>query len=99
MGLLKKVIPLIMVASIAMFGCASDDEKKVSHFEKGRAYFEKGEYKSAALEFKNAIQIDPQFVQAQESLGETCLKLGDPRGRLPRTRRWQSLILKIRPLS
>jgi Tfp pilus assembly protein PilF len=49
---------VILVASFAIYACSSDEEKKVSHFERGKAYFEKGEYKSAELEFKNAIQID-----------------------------------------
>ena len=43
----------------------SDEEKKTAHFEKGKIYFEKGEYKSAELEFRNAIQIDPEFVSVQ----------------------------------
>ena len=40
--------------------CASDEEKKTAHLEKGKEYFEKGEYKSAEIEFKNAVQVDPQ---------------------------------------
>ena len=70
---------LIALAFIAI-GCSSDGEKKASHLEKGETYFEIGEYKSAELEFRNAIQIDPEFVDAYERLGETYLKLGDPRG-------------------
>ena len=32
------------------------------------------------MEFKNAIQIDPKYVDAYEKLGETNLKIGDARG-------------------
>ena len=61
-------------------GCSANEEKKASHFKKGQTYFEKGDYKSAELEFRNAIQIDPEFVAAYESLGETYLRLVDPHG-------------------
>jgi Tfp pilus assembly protein PilF len=77
---LFQVAALLMALSVVVAGCSSDEEKKASHFEKGETYFEKGEYKSAELEFRNAIQIDPDFVDAYERLGETYLKLGDPRG-------------------
>ena len=63
--------------SIVVSGCASDDEKKQSHFEKGQTYFDNGEYKSAELEFKNAVQIDPRFLDAHLRLAETYMKMGD----------------------
>jgi len=71
---------VIFVACFAISACSSDAEKKISHFEKGKAYFEEGEYKSAELEFKNAIQIDSQYVDAYMTLAETSLKLGNPQG-------------------
>ena len=83
---------LIALAFIAI-GCSSDGEKKASHLEKGETYFEIGEYKSAELEFRNAIQIDPEFVDAYERLGETYLKLGDPRGAF----REYSMVAKLDP--
>ena len=75
-----QVFFFLMVSALVFPGCSSDEEKKTSHFEKGEIYLQKGEYKSAELEFRNAIQIDPEFVDAYERLGETYLKLGDPRG-------------------
>ena len=74
-----KIIYLFVVFSM-LFSCASNEEKKVTYLEKGKAYFEKGEYKSAELEFKNAVQIDPKYIEAYSRLGETQLKLGDPQG-------------------
>ena len=59
---LKKVFITILFMSIVVSGCASDEEKKQSHLEKGQAYFDKGEYKSAELELKNAVQIDPRYL-------------------------------------
>ena len=66
----------IRIALHLMYGCSSDEEKKVAHYEKGVSYFNKGEYKSAELEFKNAAQIDPEYIDAYAKLGETYLKLG-----------------------
>ena len=66
-----------LMAAVALSACSSDEQKKQSHFAKGKEYFDKGEYKSARIEFKNAVQIDPRFAQAHLMLGETSLKLGD----------------------
>ena len=77
---MKKLHYLGLVAVLMftiVWGCSSDEEKKLAHVEKGNAYFEKGEYKSAELEFKNAVQIDPEYVAAHVKLGETYLKLGN----------------------
>jgi hypothetical protein len=54
---LKQLLIFILFTITITSGCASDEEKKLSHFEKGRSYLEAGEYKSAVLEFKNAIQV------------------------------------------
>ena len=72
-------LPVVLMLLI-IWGCSSDEEKKLSHFEKGNAYFEEGSYKSAELEFKNAVQIDPEYVAAHVKLGETYLKLGNSQG-------------------
>ena len=74
---LKIIFLLFAFATLAFWGCASDEEKKISHFQKGNAYFENGEFKSARLEFKNVIQIDAKYMAAYLMLGETNLKLGD----------------------
>jgi Tfp pilus assembly protein PilF len=80
MGRWKQILVFSVLVVLVVYGCASEEEKKRSHFEKGKAYFEKGEYKSARIEFKNAIQIDPEFTEAYIQLAETNLKLGDARG-------------------
>ena len=58
MGRMKIFLLMFLFVFATMFGCSSDEEKKVAFLEKGKAYFEKGEYKSAELEFKNEIQIE-----------------------------------------
>ena len=62
MANLKKAVPFILfiiVFSVILPGCSTDEEKKQKHFEKGTAYFNNNEFKNAEIEFKNAVQIDP----------------------------------------
>jgi len=89
----KSVFLLILIISLTLFSCASDEEKKAAHYEKGLAYFEKGDYKAARLEFKNAIQLDPKYTLAYEKLGETELKLGDAQGAF----RAYSIVAELEP--
>lgn len=71
---------LVLLVSLVVGGCASDEEKKLSHYERGVGYFDKAEYKAAEIELKNAIQIDPQYTAAHSKLAETYLKMGDAQG-------------------
>ena len=77
MGCTNRSIISLLIIFLALTGCASDEEKKLAHYNKGSEYFEKGDFKSARIEFKNAIQVDPDYVDALMQLGETSLKLGD----------------------
>ena len=61
----------LMLFIFILAGCASEEEKKQSHFKKGQAYFENGHYKEAQLEFKNAIRIDPRYLAANIQLAKT----------------------------
>ena len=76
----ENIFLLFLITALTMFGCSSDEQKKVAHYEKGLAYFDNGEFKSARLEFKNAIQIDSKYVAAYQKLGEANLKIGDAQG-------------------
>ena len=49
--------------------------RKQKYFHSGQQYFEKGKYREAAIEFVNAIKIDPRYAEAHHQLAETYLKL------------------------
>ncbi len=75
-------------------GCSRDPNvRKQKYFESGQRYFEKGKYREAAIQYSNAIQVDPRFANAHYQLALTYLKLGEA------TRAFQQLgrTLEIEP--
>lgn len=74
-------------------GCASKEEKLQSHIDKGKNYFDKGEFAAAEIEFKNAIQINPESVEANRQLAETYLKAG----KVPEAFQQYSMVIKLDP--
>mgnify|MGYP000208561162 FL=1 len=50
---------LVLCSTLMLTACAEDDPQKF--IEEGKALFEKGEFKSARVQFKNALQINPQL--------------------------------------
>jgi len=53
---------LALSVAIALAGCAEDDPQQF--IQQGKALIEKGEIKSARVQFKNALQINPQLPEA-----------------------------------
>jgi len=70
----------ILVVFFIAIGCQSEQEKKEAFFNSADKYYAEKEYKKAEIELKNAIKIDPEYVQAYYLLAETMVKLGDLRG-------------------
>ncbi|PYX57670.1 MAG: hypothetical protein DMG76_11070, partial [Acidobacteria bacterium] len=75
------VVRLLLVCSLAatlFTGCSRDPNvRKQKYFESGERYFARGKYREAAIQFSNAVQVDPRFAQAHYQLAETYLKLRD----------------------
>ncbi|WP_321413103.1 tetratricopeptide repeat protein [uncultured Desulfobacter sp.] len=70
---------MVLVLLILVAACGSPDEKKMAFFEKGKKLLESGDVVTARLEFKNAIQIDPDFAQAYHYLGKAELRSKNPK--------------------
>jgi tetratricopeptide (TPR) repeat protein len=63
------VILLSVVTSLS--GCASNPEKaKLKYLAAGQDYMAKGLYGDAAVEFRNALRLDPRFVDAYYQLAQ-----------------------------
>ena len=61
------VLPLLVVA-----GCKRDPQvQKRNLVEKGTSYYNQGKYREAAIEYENALQIDPKFAEAHFGLAES----------------------------
>jgi cellulose synthase operon protein C len=69
----------ILIVIITLFlACSRDPNvRKQKYFESGQHYAEKGKYPEAAIQFANAIQVDPRFAEAHYQLARTYLRLQD----------------------
>src|ERR1700751_1193208 len=68
---------LVLAMAITSFVACSRDPnvRKQKYFESGQRYFEKGKYREAAIQFSNAVQVDPRYAEAHYQLAQTFLKL------------------------
>jgi tetratricopeptide (TPR) repeat protein len=71
---------LIMAFSALVLAACSRDPniRKQKYFESGQKYFKEAKYRSAAIQFENAIKIDSKFGDAHYQLARTYLELQDP---------------------
>jgi len=65
-------IPQLLVLLVA-FGCSGSPQKFIPN---GNHYFEQGKYAEAAIEYRNAIKVDPNSADAHYRLAVTKTKLG-----------------------
>lgn len=73
----------VLAAVLAISACtASPQAKKQRFYESGNRYFSEGRYQESAIEYRNAIQIDPRFADARLKLAESYARVGDARGAL-----------------
>lgn len=61
----------------ALAGCSKDPNvRKQKYLESGERYYEKTQFREAAIQFQNAIQVDSNFAEAHYQMGRTAMKLG-----------------------
>lgn len=76
-------IPVILLAGLlALAGCDSAEERVISHHERGVALLEEGSAEKAALEFRNALRIDANFLPSRMAYAKLLLAEGSIRGAL-----------------
>src|SRR5579864_3487357 len=77
----KAILSLATVTALFLTSCAGNPEKaKLSYLEKGKAYMKESAYSSAAIEFRNALKIDPKYTEAYFQLAQADLGQRDGRG-------------------
>lgn len=67
--------------SLLLSACARDPQKaKAKYLAEGQKYMKKGQYGDASVEFRNALRLDPRFVDAYYQLAQADLAQRDWRG-------------------
>ncbi len=69
----------LLALVLMLGGCASDEKRLAEFMERGEAYAEQGLNEEAIIEFKNALQIDPNDAPAHEALSMVYLAASLPR--------------------
>jgi cellulose synthase operon protein C len=73
---LQEAAVAVCLVLTLLSGCSRDPNvRKQKYLESGQRYFDKGQYREAAIQFENAIQVDDRFAEAHYKLGLTALKL------------------------
>ena len=66
---------LLFAAVISLSGCANPEKAKVEHISRGEAFLKEAKYQEATLEFRNAIQIDDNSIEAHWGLARAYEQL------------------------
>lgn len=75
-GRFRLAVVAVCVLGVLLTGCSRDPNvRKQKYLESGERYFDKGEYREAAIQYQNAIQVDQNFAEAHYRLGLTASKL------------------------
>jgi tetratricopeptide (TPR) repeat protein len=90
----RSILALALVAGL-LSGCSYFDPnaRKLKYYNSGQNYFQKGQYQEAAIQFTNAVKVDPGYADAHFQLGESFLKLQ----RLDRAYQELSRTVELRP--
>ncbi len=69
---------ILVLTALALVSCASDPQKaKAKYLAAGQGYMKKGQYGDAVIEFRNALRLDPRFVEAYYELAQADLAQHD----------------------
>jgi len=69
----------ISLVSTALSACSGVDARKHEFLERGQTYYNNKNYDKARVELRNALQIDPKFVEARYLAGQVAEKRNDIR--------------------
>src|ERR1041385_7985331 len=73
----KKICRWVFYALVGtlLLGCSRDPNVRKQRFlQSGEQYLKDGKYREAALQFQNAIQLDPRFAEAHYQLAQCYLR-------------------------
>lgn len=67
---------IVLCCVFAVIGCSSSEDRAQSHYERGVELAEQGEPVKAALEFRNALRLKNDHIEALFALGEVQERQG-----------------------
>ena len=71
----SRLILSLALITVLFAACSRDPNvRKQKYFQSGQRYFENGKYSEAAIEFVNALKIDPDYADAHYQLAESYIK-------------------------
>ncbi|MGI8836160.1 MAG: tetratricopeptide repeat protein [Pyrinomonadaceae bacterium] len=62
------ILAILLAATVSIGGCSNPEKAKAEHLTKGEAYLKDSKFQEAALEFRNAVQIDDKLPAAHWGL-------------------------------
>lgn len=62
------LLSVLLVALVSLGGCRNPEKAKAEHLNKGEAYLTESKFNEAALEFRNALQLDDKLAAAHWGL-------------------------------
>jgi tetratricopeptide (TPR) repeat protein len=71
----RLVVPLLLCV---LFACQSEEAKLAEHQARGEAFLKEEKWEEAALEFKNALRVDPNSAAAHYGLAQAHLGANQP---------------------
>ena len=76
---MKQVTIAIGLMFVAVLSACMKDPQiaKAKYFAAGQNYMKNGKYGDAAIEFRNAVRLDPRFVEAYYQLAQADLARND----------------------
>src|SRR6202049_4258094 len=70
------LILLLGLIAVVCVACSRDPNvRKQKYFESGQHFLDKGQYREAAIQFRNAVQIDSTYGNAHYGMAQALLKL------------------------
>jgi Tfp pilus assembly protein PilF len=69
---------LLLTAALMGVGCSTDPAaRKQKYFDSGTEYYNSGKLSEAAIQFRNALRVDPKFAEAGTVLAKLQLRRGE----------------------
>lgn len=70
---------IFLALTVSLSGCGGAESREARHMEKGREYFAAENFDKARVEFRNALQINPESAEARYMTGRALERLGSLR--------------------